>query len=63
MTYNEARDAYGQLSKAQRWRVLDLVAENCRVHAGPEAEAAFIKAVEQVQNEGSYFYGLGYCGG
>lgn len=49
MTYNEARDAYSQLAKWQRIRVLDLVSTFTDAQIGEEAEAAFVKAVQQVQ--------------
>lgn len=47
--YNRARDTYGTLSKDQRSRVLDRVSEKTNMQCGPEAEQAFIDAVNEVQ--------------
>jgi hypothetical protein len=60
MTYNEARDAYGNLSREQRGRVLDLVSTFTDAQAGAAAEAAFVRALEQVQAEARTYGYFGY---
>jgi hypothetical protein len=49
MTYSEARDRYGKLTKEQRSAVLDGVSQRTSMQVGPEAEAAFVTAVEAVE--------------
>lgn len=46
--YNAARDAYGNLDKGLKDWVLDRVSQLTSAHSGPEAEAAFVRAMHEV---------------